>query len=272
MIRPLHFPLLALLAAAASAQTLYFSDGRVVPMSPAVRITKDAVNIPLELKGAAAGEIGLPVSSLARVDWPRPAELDAADAELKAGRPADALRKLDPILPLQQILAEVPGSWWGQAILLRVAALARLDRELDVSVEIERLRRSPANAPLVPAARIAVATVLAETGKTAQASALLAEIDRSGLRDTDLAGLALVDARLLRAQGRHEDALLACLRVPVLYPAATRDLPAALLLAAECYRSLDEAARADTALRHLVEKFPASAEAVRARALLPNNS
>lgn len=272
MIRRLLLPLLVLLAATASAQTLYFADGRVVRMSPAVRITKDSVNLPLEIAGAGTGEIGLPVSSLARVDWPRPAELDAAEAELKAGHPADALRKIDVILPLQQILAEVPGSWWGQAVLLRVAALARLDREIDVSVEIERLRRSPANASLVSAARIAVAAVLTETGKTAQASTLLSGIDRSGLREADLAGLSLVNARLLRAQGRHEDALLACLRVPVLYPAATRDIPAAMLLAAECYRSLGEPARADTALRDLVEKFPASPEAVRARTLLSNNS
>ena len=268
MPRLSHIALLASLACAAPAQTLYFSNGRVVPLGPSVKITNDAVKLPLEVKGGGAGEIAFPISELSRVDWPRPAELDAARADLKAGRPADALRKIDPLLPVQQALAEIPGSWWGQAVLLRVTALARLKRDSDVLVEIERLRRSPANAALVPAAQIAVAGTLAETGKTGEAATLLDGIKRDGLPDSGLAGLCLVEARLLRAQGRHEDALLACLRVPVLYPAQTERLPAALFLSAECYRSLDEPARQDAALRSLVERFPDSPEAAEARRIL----
>lgn len=260
--------LLASLAGTVWAQTLYFSNGRVVPLGPSVQITDDAVKLPLEIKGGGGGEISLPISELSRVDWPRPAELDAAQVELKAGRPADALRKIDPILPVQQALAEVPGSWWGQAVLLRITALSRLKRDVDVLVEIERLRRSPANAARVPSAQIAVAITLAENGKTGEAATLLGGIKRDGISDSDLAGLCLVEAVLLRAQGCHEDALLACLRVPVLYPAQLERMPAALLLSAECYRSLDEPARQDAALRSLVERFPGSPEAAEASRLL----
>lgn len=264
---------LASFAGTVSAQTLYFSNGRVVQLSPSVRIADNAVKLPLEVKGGGAGEISLPISDLSRVDWRRPAELDAAQTELKAGRPAEALRKIDPILPVQQALAEVPGSWWGQAVLLRITALSRLKRDTDVLVEIERLRRSPANAALVASAQIAVATALAETGKAGEAATLLGDIRRDGLPDSDLAALCLVDALLLRTQGRHEDALLACLRVPVLHPAQTERMPAALLLSAECYRSLGEPARQDAALRSLVERFPDSPEAAEARrSLAPADS
>lgn len=272
-MRRLLPPLLAaLLAAPSIAQTLYFSDGRAVPMSPSVRIGADSVRIPLDIAGSGSAEITLPLSTLARVDWPRPAELASAEADIKADRPEAALQKLDPLINAQQPLAEIPGAWWGAATFQRALACARLGREIDFMVAIERLRRSPANAALAITAEIAAAGILSETGKATEASALLAKIDRAALPASDLAGLCLVDARLLRAQGRHEDALLVALRVPVLYPAQTASLPAALLLAAESYRSLDETARADAALRALVRRFPDSPEAATALRTLSNNS
>lgn len=273
MTRLVHnLALVALLAPALGAQTLQFTDGRSVKLDSTVRITRDSVRLPLEIDGVGSGEVTLPISALARVDWPRPAELDEAETELAAGRPAEALRKINPVVATHQPLAEVAGSWWGQAILARTAILAHLDRELDVMVDIESLRQSRANAGLVPAARIAAAAAWAETGKFTRASAVLEGVDRTTLPEADLARLYLVDARSLRSQGRHEDALLAALRVPVLLPAQTGALPAALLLAGESYRALDEPARAASALRELVEKFPASAEASRARSLLSDNS
>lgn len=264
--------LLVLLAAPLAGQTLYFKSGRTVEMTPSIRITKDSVRMPLEIKGGGTGEVSLPVSDLKGVDWPRPRELDAASADIKAGRYKEALAQLDAILPVQQALSEVPGSWWGRIALLRAVALANLEREVDVAVEIELLRRSPADAPLVPSAQISVASIFAKTGKIAKARTLLDEVDRTGLAESDLADLCLIEARLLRARGLHEEALLQCLRVPVLHPLIADRQPAALFLAAECYQSLDEPLRRLAALRSIVERFPDSPEAAEAKAILSPDS
>lgn len=275
MNRPLSrllLPLALVAAPFACGQTLHFSDGRTVPLTAAVRITGDSVILPLAIEGGGAGEITVPVSKLTRVDWPKPEPLTAAEADLEAGKPADALRRIDTVLPVQQALRDIPGSWWGLATTLRASALARLDRDIDAEVELERLRRSPAGASFVARTQLALAEARFAAGRPKQAEEQLGRIDRRTIDPATLAALHLLEARLLQKQGRHEDALLVFLRVPVLLSAETARIPAALLGAAECYLALGEPARRTAALNSIVERFPDSPEAARARRLLSSGS
>lgn len=272
MLPRLVLPLAFVAAPFACGQTLYFSDGRTVPLTPAVRITGDTVVLPLAIEGGGTGEVTVPISKLTRVDWPKPEALTTAEAELAADKPADALRRVDALLPLQQSLRDVPGSWWGLATTLRASALASLGRDIDAEVELERLRRSPAGAAFVARTQLALASARFAASRDRQAEEQIGQINRQTIDPSTLAALYVLEARLLQKKGRHEDALLTFLRVPVLLPAETARIPAALLGAAECYLALGESARRSAALNAIVERFPDSPEAARARRLLSPGS
>lgn len=263
--------LLALAALDASGQTLRFKNGRSADLSKA-RVAGDQIALPADAANPGAGEILLPVSSIERIDWPEPAELAQGSAALKAGKPEDALKKTDAVVARQEPFRDIPGSWWAKAILLRVEILARLGRDADAEAAAERLRLSPLGAPLASQARLSLIDMLVASGKRDLARERLDALSAAASGDKALAARAdLVRARLLQAEGKTEDALLSYLRVPVLYPSQNGPAPAALLGAAECYRALGENIRAETALRSLIERFPDSAEAARARPLLPSS-
>lgn len=263
-IRTGLFPLLlAALAVApfAHAQTIYFSDGRKASLAQ-VRIVGDSVKLPLDLAGGASGEISLPVSTISRLDWPEPPELAQSLALLKAGQPADALKKTDAVLPVHEPFQNIPGSWWARLMAVRVDAFAQAGRDVDAEVAIERLRRSKTGGAYVTPGALALVSALIDAGKTAQARERLKAITLSeDETESTLARFDLVKARLLQNDGKAEEALLTFLRIPVLHPGERDAQPAALLGAISCYRALGETTRADTARQTLLTQFPESAQA-----------
>jgi hypothetical protein len=247
-------------------QTFYFPDGRKVSV-PEARIVGDKIVVTLTLGDGATGEISQPIAKLARVDWPVPPAVAEAEAELKAGRALEALKKIDTVLPAQEAFREVPGSWWSQGAVVRAEALARLGKDVDAEVILERLRRAKAEPALIARTELAIVGALAGAGKREQARARLALLQAAATDDASLARIALITGRLALADGKAEDALLAYLRVPVLYPGEEDSLPAALLGSIQCYRALGETARAEAAAAALAERFPQSPEAAEARRL-----
>jgi len=256
--------LLLILAPLARGQTFYFSDGRKASL-PEARIVGETIKLPLTLDGGASGEVSLPISSITRLDWPAPAGLAAAEADLKAGRPADALKTLDALVPSQEVFRDITGSWWPKATSLRVEALARLGRDVDAEVALERLRRSRNGADLVDRSALTIVSTLVHTGKIAQARERLKAINLAKADAAILAQSDLINARLLQIDGKTEAALLSYLRVPVLYSQQRDAQPAALLGAASCYRALGMTARADAMINTLMERFPDSPEAAQAK-------
>jgi len=264
--RPLLALALLIASPCADAQTIYFADGRSVPLSEA-KISGTTIALPLKLKeGGASGEIRLPISSVARVDWPAPPELTEAESRLIAGEAGEALVGIDAVLPVHEPFKDVPGSWWHRATIVRLEAFARLGRRVDAEVELERLRRSKSGTTLVPRGIVAIAASLAETGKAGEARDLLTLVDRDSASDALKARLALVDGRIYAASGDTEAALLAFLRVPVLFPTQREPQSAALLEAILCYRAMNEPARADALRVRLLRLYPDSPEVKRLRA------
>lgn len=256
--------LLVASAPLARGQTLYFSDGRKASFSE-VRIVGENIKLPLPMEGGGSGEISLPISSITRLEWPAPAGLALAEKDLKAGRSAEALKTLDALLPAQEPLRDVPGSWWAQGAILRIRALAKLGRDVDAEVAIERLRRSRNGTDLADRGTLILVSALVESRKTTQARELLKTIDLSKASDATLAASDLINARLLQNEGKIEAALLTYLRVPVLYSRERESQPAALLGAATCYRALGVIARADAAIETLTTRYPDSPEATQAK-------
>lgn len=257
-----------LTAGALHAQTFYFNDGRKASM-PEARVKGSNIIVPLKVEGAAAdagsAEITLPISSLNRIDWPAPSALAAANADLKADKPADALKKIEAVLGEQEVFREIPGSWWGQGAVIKAVALARLGRESDADAMIERLKRAKADPADLARVEIAVINQLVAKGKTTEANARMEKLQESAGDEESLAALAVLKAGILEKAGRTEDALLAYLRVPVFSPTADSQMPAALAGAARAYQKLGDTERAASTITKLTTRFPNSPEAAQAQ-------
>jgi len=259
--------LLALAAPLARAQTLHISDGRKFSLQE-IRVVGDQLRIPIKTGDAVSGEMGIPVDSVVRLDWPAPDQLTQAATDLKAGKSAEALKKIDAVLPAQEVFRDITGSWWAQGMSLRVEALARLGRDIDAEVGVERLRRSKFGPPFVSDGALAIASALVDAGKNAQARERLKQIVTPNTTDATLARLALLNGRLLQSEGKTEPALLSYLQVTALYPLERDWQPAALLAAASCLRDMGDTTRATGTLNSLIQRFPESPEAAKARTLL----
>lgn len=256
----------AFVAGTSRGQTFYFSDGRKASM-PEAKIKGLNIVMPLKIAGTEGGsaELTLPISSLSRIDWPAPPVLVEAEADLAAGRPADALKKIDGPLVAQEIFRDVPGSWWNQGAVIKAIALARLAREEEADVLLERLRRTKAVPEDISRVEVAIIDQLVSAGKIDAVNARLEKLQSTVTDDSGLAAIALTKGRLFERAGKSEEALLSYLRVPVLYPAEMDMQPAALLGAATAYKKLGDETRAAATLQTLATRFPNSPEAAQSR-------
>ncbi|CAM3031428.1 tetratricopeptide repeat protein [Rariglobus hedericola] len=245
------------------AQTFYFTDGRKVPLSDA-RIKGTNILVSIKIEGAGSAETTLPIATLDHIDWPAPAGIAAAAADLEAGKPAVALGKIEPLLREQEPLREVPGSWWNQGAVIKAIALARLGKEADADAVLDRMRRAKAPAGDLFRGELAIVTQLVNTGKTDEANARIAARQSTANDEDSRAALSIMKGLIAEKSGRTEDALLSYLRVPVFSPSSTALMPAALLGASRAYQKLGDTVRAAETLSTLKTRFPNSPENVEA--------
>jgi len=263
---------LALLHAAAlgtaHSQTFYFKDGRKASM-PEARVKGTNIIVPVKLAGATeaegSAELTLPISTLKRIDWPAPAAIAQAEADLKAGKPTDALQRINSVLFEQDPFREVPGSWWSQGAVIKAVALARLGKDVDADVAVELLRRAKADPELISRGEIAIIDQLVATGKTDAANARLEKVQNTATDDATLAGIALAKGQIFERAKRNEDALLSYLRVPVYYASEDGKMPAALLGAYRTLLAIGDEKRADDIRETLTTRYPNSPEAAQAK-------
>ncbi|MET0263113.1 MAG: tetratricopeptide repeat protein [Rariglobus sp.] len=256
--------LLALLGgSSAHAQTFHFADGRKVPFAEA-RIKGANILVAVKIDGGGSAELTLPISTLNHIDWPAPAGIAAAAAELEADKPDAALAKINPLLAEQEPLREVPGSWWNQGAVIKAIALARLGKDVDADVVLERMRRAKASSADLFRVELAIVTQLVNTGKTDQARTRLAARQSSANDEDSRAALAIMTGLIAEKSGRAEEALLSYLRVPVFSPTSTALMPAALLGASRAYQQLGDTTRAADTLSTLKTRFPHSSESAQA--------
>ena len=255
----------ALCTGLARGQTFYFSDGRKASM-PEARIRGANIIVPLKTAGTEDGgaEITLPISKLSRIDWPAPAAVAEAETALKAGKPADALKKIDTVLLEQEIFRNVPGSWWSEGAVIKAVALARLGKDGEADVLLALMRQSKASPEDVSRVTIAIIDQLLAAGKTDDATARLEKFQETATDDSGLAAIAVTKGQILERSGHFEDALLSYLRVPVFYPSEDASMPAALLGTGRVYKKLGDDARATATFASLSTRFPNSPEAAQA--------
>lgn len=271
MKRPFYLLLAVSLLAPAFptlAQTLLLKDGSTVQT---LGIRRDGDSVAAKVKTPnGEGEIGYPVGTIVRIDFPDPAQRKQATDLLAQNKPEDALKTLAPVLAYYAPFRDLPGSWWTPLAFLQLDALSRLgrDREVDaLSVDLSRV--GAANPAILRAVKLRQGIALERKGNHAGAIAALDPIlkdEDSPPQDTAEGWIAYGAAQL--ALRKYEPALLAYLHIPVYTPDRTGLMPAALLGSGIAYVGIDDRPRAESTFKDLIARFPNSPEAANAKSRL----
>jgi TolA-binding protein len=218
--------------------------------------------------GNTTGEFGYPLNTVADVEFPQPAQLSSAADLLAQQKAADALARIDPIVAYYGPLRNVPGNWWLPAALIKSDSLALLKRDAELATLLGEIARLPANPAAAEAVRLRTAETLLRHGEPDKAEPAFDELIGSSTDNAVLARAWVGKGAALAARGDFDAALLAYLRVPVLYPQDRGELPGALLGAGRAFAGLENRDLASQTFQKIVSSYPSTSEATLAKAEL----
>lgn len=240
-------------------------DGRTLAAN-AVVVRGNQLVRALEVKDGTAAEVGYPLSGVAALDWPEPEELRRAQENFTRGATAEALADAEAVATQFVPFATLPGSWWGEAELLRLQALAALGRWGEIESAARRLSENAPVERLRQAARLLIAKANLHERRWPEAKAILDSFGKVSLAPALEGEVAVLRGELRLQDSDWEGALEAFLQVPAFHPTQAALMPPALLGSAKAYRQLGDAGRAERSLLELVDHYPESVEAKQAAA------
>ena len=248
------------------AQTLQLRDGTSVP-TLGLRRDGDTLIAKLKTSGDNVGEVGYPLSNVARVDFPEPALLKNAPELLDKGQADEAVRLLTPATAYYLPFYNVPGNYWKPLAVLQLDALsaAHRDKEADaVAAELGRLAAADPEVTRMLKVREAAGDL--QRGDASRALSILEPIVRDDATPESVLAPAWMQVGAAHlARREFEPALLAYLHIPVYTPERARLMPAALLGSARAFLGLPDKQRAEETLNELLTSYPNAAEAAEAR-------
>ena len=255
--------LLLFTANAAHAQTIVLKSGQRVE-TKGVRRSGDKVMGKIEVAGAA-GEVGHDVSSIAKIEFPEPQGIKRAAELLSQGEPEKALADINPIITFYESFRDIPGAWWAPAAVIKVSALAALQRDVEAEPLAAMIQRTSTDPEAARAANLRIASSLVKRQEFDKALQICDIAIKESTRPDVLADAWVTKGNVLLAQKQWDSALLAFLRVPVFYRDEKLYMPPALLGSARAYRFLEDKERAKKTLDELIAGFPKSVEAATAK-------
>ena len=273
MIRDCQFSIFArrllLLVAAlvigspAHAQTIVLKSGQRVETN-GVRRSGDKVMGKIEVAGSS-GEVGHDVDSIAKIEFPEPQGIKRAAEYLSQGDAEKALADINPIIAFYESFRDIPGAWWAPAAVIKVSALAALQRDAEAEPLAAMIQKTATDPETARAAHLRIASSLVKRQDYEKAAQICDAAIKESTRPDVLADAWVTKGTVLLAQKQWDSALLAFLRVPVFYRDEKLYMPPALLGSARAYRFLEDKERARKTLDELIAKFPKSAEAATAK-------
>jgi len=241
------------------AQTITLKTGQKVDTTSLRR--EGAIVIGGVQVGSGQGEVGYNVAQIARIDFPEPRSLKAASDLLASNQSQKALAEIDPVEKYYAAFREIPGSWWGQAALLKISILSALQRDHDAENLAAFVAQSAIDPETTRLARVALSTGLIRKRQFEKA---LEYCDAAIKESTDPHVLAEAWMRKGDAyfgMKQWDDALMAYLHIPVFYSDETNLVPESLLGSARAYRRVDDPERAKKTFNELMTNFPSSPQA-----------
>jgi tetratricopeptide (TPR) repeat protein len=258
--------LMLMIGSSAYSQSIVLKTGQRVD-TQGLRRDRDIVMAKVQV-GSGNGEVGYTISQIAKIEFPEPRGLKAANDLLGQRQPDKALAEIEPVIAYYDAFKEVPGSWWAQAALIKVSILTALHRDGDAEKLADKIQQAATDPTAGRAIQVRLSSGLI---RRKQFDKALAICDAAIKETTDPAVLAdawLHKGDALAGMQQWDDALLAYLHLPVFYSDQTALLPPALLGAGMSYRRLDDLPRAKKSMNDLVAAYPNSPEAATAQVQL----
>ena len=218
--------------------------------------------------GSGSGEVGYNIAQIAKIEFPEPRGLKNATDFNAQGQPDKALAEINPVVDYYKPFKEIPGAWWTQAALIKVASLSALHRDNEAEALATEIQKTVTDPESARAIQVRLATGLIRKKEFDKAIAICDAAIKESADPEVLANAWLNKGHALLEQKRADAALLAYLHIPVFYSDKDTVMPAALLGSAKAYRRLDDNARAKKSLNQLIASFPKSAEAATAQSEL----
>ena len=250
-------------SAAMQAQTIVLKTGQRVDTT-GVRRSGDKVMGKIAVAGTV-GEAGHDVSAIAKIEFPEPQGIKRAAEFLSQGEPEKALADINPIIAFYESFRDIPGAWWAPAAVIKVSALAALQRDVEAEPLAAAIQRTATDPETARAANLRIASSLVKRQEYEKAAQICEAAIKESTRPDVLADAWVTKGNVLLAQNQWDAALLAFLRVPVFYRDEKLYMPQALLGSARAYRRLEDKERAKKTLDELIAGFPKSAEAATAK-------
>lgn len=245
------------------AQTITLKSGQAVE-TKGVRRDGDMIMGKIEVAGTA-GEIGYQVSAIAKIAFPEPRRIKSAADLLSEGQAEKALAEVEPVAAYYAPFRDIPGAWWAQAAVIKVSALAAMQRDAEAETLAREIQEIAPDPETARAANLRIAAALVRKQDYEKAAQICDAAIKESARPDVLADAWVIKGNLLLAQKQWDAALLAFLRVPVFYRDEKLFMPPALLGSGRAYRRLEDLDRAKRSYNDLTAAFPKSAEAAIAR-------
>lgn len=109
-------------AGAAEPVQIILQNGRAIPIS-SVALEADKLVIKTPANGFTAGQ-SFPLASADHIYGEKPEQINPGIALLLTGKPADALKLLEPVVAEQRLTAKIPGNFWLEAARAALVAYA----------------------------------------------------------------------------------------------------------------------------------------------------
>jgi len=260
----LGMALLFAIALPSLADDIILKDGRIIALTNP-HVSGDSVLIEVTV-GATTGQLGYGINNIAKIQMPKPPQLQTATDLIGLGKADQAIPLLDPILAFYGPLRNIPGNWWVPAALLKSSALEDLRRENEAEPllnDLAKLVTDPEDALL---GKVRLAAIAAHRGQDKMALAVYdAALDES-FDPVILAETWVDKADSLLASKDYENALLAYLHIPVFYPDQRLLMPRALLGSARAFKGMQDFKKARSSLQQLMADYAGSADSEAAKA------
>jgi tetratricopeptide (TPR) repeat protein len=253
-------------APAAPTVTIVMKDGKTIPTT-AVRRSGDSIMATVPV-GTGMGEVGYPLSGIARVNFPEPPQIKAATALLEQGKYAEALGQVEPIVQYYSNYKDIPGNFWAAAAKLKLKALVSLQRDKDAQAVLDEIVKSSNDPESARLAKVLQAASWGRAGQHEKAMAVFDDVISTSNDDETLARAWLGKGNSLYALQDFDGAILAYLHVPVFYSDQTLLMPAAMLGGARAMVHIEDLPDAQKTFNDLLEQYPSSPEAATAKSEL----
>lgn len=220
---------------AAEPVRIVFQNGRSIPIT-GVSAQADKLVVTESGDGFTAGQ-SFPIASADHVFGEKPAGINPGIALLLTGKPAEALKLLEPIIAEQRITAKIPGNFWleaARAALVAYAVSGNTAKTAEIGKEISDATPAQGIDPFVSLGK---ALLLPASTKVDDRAVALEDLTTDNLPADVCAYASFYRGQLLKdvkrsadvkeARKQDSETLEAFLIVPCLFPSGGMILNAA---------------------------------------------